>query len=233
MGRRKSCSLLSPSPLFLVRVVSSCLFLFFSILYFSFLSRLSSRSWCMCIHPVCTSVYTERGEFRRSALYLRRASTSNGFDVLGRNAYLSRAECVCTHACVGRFLMRACARVFSVHTRARSRSRATRDTARREDGGKDSRIHTRTSRTGVNYASREMSNCSPYHKIYNSARCGKHYVLSRFFSSPPLPFYLQPPGVPTIHPPIGPSSPSSRPRFSPPRGHHDSQINSRGAPQSY
>ena len=33
-------------------------------------------------------------------------------------------------------------------------------------------------RTGVNYASREMSNCSPYRKIYNSSRCGKHYVPS-------------------------------------------------------
>ena len=28
----------------------------------------------------------------------------------------------------------------------------------------------------VNYVSCEMSNCSPYRKIYNSARCGKHYV---------------------------------------------------------
>lgn len=141
MGRRKSCSLLSPfSSLSRTRCFILSLF-FFSILYFSFLSRLSSRSWCICIHPVCTSVYTERGEFRRSALYLRRASTSNGFDVLGRNAYLSRAECVCTHACVGRFLMRACARVFSVHTRARPRSRATRDTARRED---EERIHAYT-----------------------------------------------------------------------------------------
>lgn len=44
--------------------------------------------------------------------------------------------------------------------------------------------------TGVNYASREMSNCSPYRKIYNSARCGKHYVLGPF-SSPPL---AAPPG---------------------------------------
>lgn len=48
----------------------------------------------------------------------------------------------------------------------------------------DSRIHTHArGRTGVNYASREMSNCSPYHKIYNSTRCGKHYVLSRSSSS--------------------------------------------------
>ena len=33
-------------------------------------------------------------------------------------------------------------------------------------------------RVRVNYVSCEMSNCSPYRKIYNSARCGKHYVLS-------------------------------------------------------
>lgn len=30
-----------------------------------------------------------------------------------------------------------------------------------------------------------MSNCSPYRKIYNSSRCGKHYVLSH--SRPPIP----------------------------------------------
>lgn len=91
---------------------------FHSLLFISFASLL----------PSGTSVYTERGKFRRSALYLRRASTSNGFDALGRNAYLSRAECVCTHACVGRFLTRARARarVFGVHTRARSRSRDAR-----------------------------------------------------------------------------------------------------------
>lgn len=51
---------------------------------------------------------------------------------------------------------------------------------RRQDAGVGGapRTHTRAC-TGVNYASREMSNCSPYRKIYNSARCGKHYVLSR------------------------------------------------------
>jgi len=66
--------------------------------------------------------------------------------------------------------------------------------------------------TGVNYASREMSNCSPYRKIYNSARCGKHYVLSPSPSSPPpVPVSACPPAtagrstfshpvVPTVHP---------------------------------
>lgn len=43
MGRRKSCSLLSPSPLFLVRVVSSCLFFFspFSTFHFFRVSPLA------------------------------------------------------------------------------------------------------------------------------------------------------------------------------------------------
>lgn len=139
MGRHKSCSLLSSfrRSSLLARVVSSCSFFFsLSILYFSFLSRLSSRSWRTCIHPVSTSVYTERGKFRRSALYLRSASTSNGFDVLGRNAYLSRAECVCTHACVGRFLMRA---------RARERSDPARRAIRRAgQTRKEGFTHTHT-----------------------------------------------------------------------------------------
>lgn len=45
------------------------------------------------------------------------------------------------------------------------------------------RIHTKP-RTRVNYVSCEMSNCSPYRKIYNSARCGKHYVLRASLLSP-------------------------------------------------
>lgn len=64
MGRRKSCSPLPSlrrSPLFLARVVSSSSLFFPSILYFSFLSRLSSRSWCIwCISRLRMSVNTER-----------------------------------------------------------------------------------------------------------------------------------------------------------------------------
>lgn len=80
----------------------------------------------------------------------------------------------CAHACVGRFLMRARARVLAGDAHACTRI------PRRQDAGVGGapRTHTRAC-TGVNYASREMSNCSPYRKIYNSARCGKHYVLSR------------------------------------------------------
>lgn len=115
-----SLALFHPVPFFLP--LHSLLFISFA----SFLSLLA--------HVYTSSVYTERGKFRRSALYLRSASTSNGFDVLGRNAYLSRAECVCTHACVGRFLMRARARAF--------RSRATRDTARRADEEGFTHTHT-------------------------------------------------------------------------------------------
>lgn len=37
----------------------------------------------------------------------------------------------------------------------------------------------------VNYVSCEMSNCSPYRKIYNSARCGKHYARPRAASAAP------------------------------------------------
>lgn len=40
----------------------------------------------------------------------------------------------------------------------------------------------------VNYVSCEMSNCSPYRKIYNSARCGKHYVLPSLHSYSLSPF---------------------------------------------
>lgn len=131
MGRRKSCSLLPSlrrSPLFLARVVSSCLFFsLHSLLFISFASLLS-----LLVHmyisrlrmPVNTE--RERGKFRRLALYLRRASTSNGFDVLGRNAYLSRAH---TRAWGDSSCVRARARVY---TRARP-DPATRDIARRED----------------------------------------------------------------------------------------------------
>lgn len=174
---------------------------FHSLLFISFASLLS-----LSVH-VCTSrpyvrVYGERGKFRRSALYLRRASTSNGFDALGRNAYLSRAECVCTR--VRGAIPHACARVYSPYTRMHVpiQRRAIRRVGKTRE---DSRIHTRTCRTGVNYASREMSNCSPYHKIYNSARCGKHYVLSRSFSSsPPWPFH--PVSLPSTLPRVLPPS---------------------------
>lgn len=51
-----------------------------------------------------------------------------------------------------------------------------------------------SARVRVNYVSCEMSNCSPYRKIYNSARCGKHYVLSGPSSSTfPLFFPLRSP----------------------------------------
>lgn len=86
------------------------------------------------------------------------------------------------------------------------------DTAK---GGKEGDAEdAHTGCTGVNYASREMSNCSPYRKIYNSARCGKHYVLSRVLPLRvrlPWPFHLQPPSVPTVHPPRAPSPPFSLP----------------------
>lgn len=141
----------------------------------------------------------------------------------------ARSACARTHV----WSDSSCARACSVYTRAYVpilRCVIQRIGKTRED----SHIYTRTGRTGVNYASREMSNCSPYHKIYNSARCGKHYVLSRSSSLPPGHSTFSHPVVPTVHPPTSPSPSSrSRPRFSPPRGRHDSQINSRGAPQSY
>lgn len=99
---------------------------------------------------------------------------------------------------------------------------------------------THTGCTGVNYASREMSNCSPYRKIYNSALCGKHYVLSQSFLST-LPCRLTVPASATQCPhrlstlSRGPRALSSL--FPTPArgggGSHDSQINSRGTPQSY
>lgn len=160
-----------------------------------------------------------------------------------RSTYVCTYACVvCTRACVyarvGRFLMRARVR------RTRPHTRSSRQRWEERDGGGSGARRGRTGCTGVNYASREMSNCSPYRKIYNSARCGKHYVLGPFSSSP-----LAAPVVPTFnHPRV--SQPLVHPltrafptpaslflaRFSPPRARsdrHDSQINSRGAPQSY
>lgn len=145
--RRDAVKVVLSSPPFAIllslsRVVSSCLFFLNSLLFISFAS-LSSRSWCMCIRPH-PYVYTGRGKFSRYALYLRRASTSNGFDALGRNAYLSRAECVCTHVCVCACVCGAIphARVrVDVHTRARP-DPATRDTERREDEGGFTHTHT-------------------------------------------------------------------------------------------
>lgn len=230
MGRRKSCSLLPSFPPFSFSLALFLISLFF--LYFSFLSRLSSRSWCMCVHPACSCMRREVS-FAGPRYIYEEPPASNGFDgARTQRVPVPRAECVCAHACVGRFLMRARARAL-VRTRVHVPIPRRAIRRRWEDEEGFTHAHTSTSRTGVNYASREMSNCSPYHKIYNSARCGKHYVLSRSSFPPSWPFYLQPPGVPAVHPPLGPSSPSSRPRFSPPRGHHDSQINSRGAPQSY
>lgn len=147
--RRDAVKVVLSSPPFaillslsLARVVSSCLFFLNSLLFISFAS-LSSRSWCMCIRPH-PYVYTERGKFSRYALYLRRASTSNGFDALGRNAYLSRAECVCTHACVcvcvERFLMRACVSMYTrVHVPIPRRAIQSVGKTR-----EDSRTHTHT-----------------------------------------------------------------------------------------
>lgn len=76
--------------------------------------------------------------------------------------------------------MRARVRRTRPHTRSSRQRWGGRDRAGEEVGRGG-----RAGCTGVNYASREMSNCSPYRKIYNSARCGKHYVPGPF-SSPPL-----------------------------------------------
>lgn len=115
---------------------------------------------------------------------------------------------------------------------------------RREEGEGGGGLvrRTHTGCTGVNYASREMSNCSPYRKIYNSALCGKHYVLSQSFLHPALPpdrpSFSHPMSPPSVHPlSRGPRALSSL--FPTPArgdgggGSHDSQINSRGTPQSY
>lgn len=65
-------------------------------------------------------------------------------------------------------------------------------------------------RTGVNYVSREMSNCSPYRKIYNSSRCGKHYV-----PSPTLRIPIRPDPFPHGSPirPLPRAPPLSHPLF--------------------
>ena len=68
--------------------------------------------------------------------------------------------------------------------------------------------HARPAHTGVNYAPREMSNCSPYRKIYNSSRCGKHYVLSHSPTTDPHRLRSFP-----LRSPIGPLAPSQDTRF--------------------
>lgn len=206
MGRRKNCSLLS----FFLLSFSRCFIwsLFFSPFSTFHFLRVSSLTLGACVRA-----YRERGKFRQSALYLRTASTSNGFDVLSDATRVPVPRGVRVHtyahmrarACMGRFLMRARASSVCIHRRVHIL--IPRRTIRH--GGKTRKdsthtrtyvhIHTRTSRTGVNYASREMSNCSPYHKIYNSARCGKHYVLS---PDPPLLY----PGRSTFSHPVSPPS---------------------------
>lgn len=205
MGRRKSCSLLSFFLLSFSRCfIWSLFFSLHSLLFISFAFLLS-----LLVH-----VYAriERGKFCQSALYLRRASTSNGFDVLSdatrvpvprgvrvhthTHAHVRGGDSSCARA-------RACS--VCMYTGAcTSRSRDARYGVWGRRGKiprarTHTHIYTRTSRTGVNYASREMSNCSPYHKIYNSARCGKHYVLS---PDPPLLY----PGRSTFSHPVSPPS---------------------------
>lgn len=138
MGRRKSCSLLPSFPPFSFSLALFLISLFF--LYFSFLSRLSSRSWCMCVHPACSCMRREVS-FAGPRYIYEEPPASNGFDVLGRNAYLSRARSACTHT-------RAWGDSSCVRARARWCAHAC--TSRSRDaryGGvgktrKDSRTHT-------------------------------------------------------------------------------------------
>lgn len=121
--------------------------------------------------------------------------------------------------------VRACTRVHSYPSclsrvfprvdarRAHKRSERAAITANVGGGWRSSGHAHQALRTGVNYASREMSNCSPYRKIYNSSRCGKHYVPSPtpdthsarsfppcFTDSTPRPSLSPPiPGRGTIH----------------------------------
>lgn len=140
MGRRKSCSLLPSFPPFSFSLALFLISLFF--LYFSFLSHLSSRSWCMCVHPACSCMRREVS-FAGPRYIYEEPPASNGFDVLGRNAYLSRARSACAHtrAWGDSSCVRARARARDgAHTRARP-DPATRDTAAL---GRRGRIHART-----------------------------------------------------------------------------------------
>lgn len=124
-----------------------------------------------------------------------------------RASYLS-----CAGAC-----MHACAQLSFMPLSRVPRRRCTPRTPRTqaERGGRYHRERRRVARlgprtpalrTGVNYASREMSNCSPYRKIYNSSRCGKHYVPSptpdthSARSFPPCLADSTPPRTPLSHP---------------------------------
>lgn len=113
--------------------------------------------------------------------------------------------------------MHACAQLSFMPLSRVPRRRCTPRTPRTqaERGGRYHRERRRVARlgprtpalrTGVNYASREMSNCSPYRKIYNSSRCGKHYVPSptpdthSARSFPPCLADSTPPRTPLSHP---------------------------------
>jgi len=107
------------SPLFLtLTLFHLILFFLHSLLFISFASLLS-----LLVHVYTCRLYTERGKFRQSALYLRRGSTS-GFDVLGCNAYLSRAEYV--HTRVRGAILHACVRARVQYHTCTSRSRDAR-----------------------------------------------------------------------------------------------------------
>lgn len=115
------------SPLFLALFHLVSFFSLHSLLFISFAFLLS-----LLVHVYA---HIERGKFCQSALYLRRASTSNGFDVLSdaTRVPVPRGVRVHTHAHthtrarVGRFLMRARACLVCMYTGAcTSRSRDAR-----------------------------------------------------------------------------------------------------------
>lgn len=102
----------------------------------------------------------------------------NGFDAMGlarARAQLVRPMRV--HACASYPSCGSLACSSRRCTHARTPTNKAAITAANV-GGWRGPGHARPAHTGVNYAPREMSNCSPYRKIYNSSRCGKHYVLS-------------------------------------------------------
>lgn len=141
MGRRKSCSLLSFFLLSFSRCfIWSFFFPLHSLLFISFAFLLS-----LLVHVYA---HIERGNFCQSALYLRRASTSNGFDVLSDATRVPVPREVRvhthTHAHVRGAIPHACARVFSVYVHRRVHIPIPRRTIRRVGKTRKDSTHTHT-----------------------------------------------------------------------------------------
>lgn len=159
--------------------------------------------------PVC--IYTHTHSFPRSTIIINRRIlvTKKDGGIYEQNPRSRSCPAMRVHACTA--ILHAGLACSSMRSERGRYHRERRRRRRRRWWWLGPR--TPGPHTGVNYASREMSNCSPYRKIYNSSRCGKHYVPS---PTPvrPYPFPSPDPSPNRLVP--RPLSPLSRPRDHPP-----------------